>query len=200
MKRVMFSLLLCGGCLVLAEPLGAANLTARGNWSALASDRSARSVGDVLTVIVYESSNATNSAENTISKSSTFQGQISAGNPLIAGNGLNEAASLGLSHGADNRGSTTRAGTMVAQISVTVDSVLPNGDLHVVGAQVLNINGERTNIHIAGRVRPADISAGNAILSSSLADATIDYDGAGFVSDSTRPGLITRALNWVGLP
>jgi flagellar L-ring protein precursor FlgH len=196
----MTALLLVLGCATSLPEARAADLAGSVGWSALASDRSAKSVGDALTVVIYEYSNATNSAENSVSKNSTFQGQISAGNPLIAGNGLNESGSLGLSHGADNQGSTARSGTMVAQISVTVDSVLPNGDLHVVGGQVLDINGERTNIHIAGRVRPADISPGNAILSSSLAEATIDYDGAGFVSDSARPGLVTRVLNWVGLP
>jgi flagellar L-ring protein FlgH len=200
MTRIFTALLMSVGCAAVVESAPAADLAGRGNWTALVSDRSARSVGDALTVVIYEYSNATNSAENSVSKSSMFQGQISAGNPLIAGNGLNESGSLGLNLGADDRGSTTRGGTMVAQISVTVDSVLPNGDLHIVGGQLLNINGERTNIHVAGRVRPADISPGNAVLSSNLADASIDYDGAGFVSDSARPGLVTRVLNWVGLP
>ncbi len=88
---------------------------------------------------------------------------------------------------------------MVAQISVVVDKVMPNGDLHVEGAQALKINGEKTNIHVSGTVRLADITSGNAVLSSSLADAIIDYDGAGFVSASSEPGLITRALNWLDL-
>jgi len=178
----------------------ASDLYTRGNWSALASDHSARSVGDILTVLIYENSTGSNSAENTARRTTAFQGQISAGNPLIAGNGLNEAGSLALSNAADDSGATTRTGTMVAQISVVVDQVLPNGDLHVSGTQVLHINGEQTKIRVAGRVRVADIAAGNAILSTSLADATIDYDGNGFVSSSADPGLVTRALNWLGLP
>jgi len=79
-----------------------------------------------------------------------------------------------------------------------VDGILPNGDLHVSGAQELNINGDKTNIRIKGRVRLADI-ANNAVLSNRLADATIDYDGSGFVSSSARPGLLTRIINWLGL-
>lgn len=185
--------------LILAGQGRVSDLFARDNWSSLASDRTARSVGDILTVVVYENSTASGTADNNSRKSSAFQGQISAGNPQSV-SGLNEAASLGLGATSDNAGTTSRAGTMVAQISVVVDNVLPNGDLHVSGAQVLNINGERTNIRVKGNVRSADISASNIILSSSLADATIDYDGSGFVSKSAEPGILARALNWLGIP
>jgi flagellar L-ring protein precursor FlgH len=178
----------------------AADLAPAGNWSSLASDRIARSVGDVLTVIVYENSTGTGSAESTVNKTSSFQGQVSAGNPSGNSLAVNETASLGLGHNADNAGTTTRAGTMVGEISVVIDALLPNGDLHVAGAQVLNINGERTRIAVKGRVRTADISSANTVLSTSLADATIDYDGAGIVTDSSRAGILTRALNWLGIP
>lgn len=191
-----------GTCFLLFLTIGgmahASNAT--GNWSALASDRIAHNVGDVLTVIVYENSTGSGTAENTTNRSSSFQGQVSAGNPVTGTGGINETASLGLGSAGDNAGSTTRTGTMVGQISVTVDSILPNGDLHIAGAQVLNINGERTKIAVKGEVRLADISSSNVILSTSLADASIDYDGAGLVSDSSQPGLLTRALNWLGLP
>ena len=95
-------------------------------------------------------------------------------------------------------GCTGRSGGMVAQISVTVESVLPNGDLKVAGEQQLNINGDKTNIRIRGRVRQADIS-NNAVLSNRLADAMIDYDGTGFVTNSAKPGLVARIFNWLGL-
>ena len=185
--------------LLCATGAQSADLAAHGNWASLAGDRSAHGIGDVLTVVIYENSSATNSAENTANKSSSFQGAFSAGNPATGG-GVNAAASLGLAHTSDNMGATARAGQMVAQISVVVDKVFPNGDLHVAGAQALKINGEKTNIRVEGRIRQADITAANAVLSSSLAEAHIDYDGAGFVSASSEPGLITRALNWLDLP
>jgi flagellar L-ring protein precursor FlgH len=89
---------------------------------------------------------------------------------------------------------------MVGEISVTVDALLPNGDLHVSGAQILNINGERTRIAVKGEARLADISSSNTILSTSLAGATIDYEGAGLVTESSKAGWLTRALNFLGLP
>jgi flagellar L-ring protein precursor FlgH len=194
-KRIFLAMLV----LAAAASARAADLASHGNWSSLASDRSAHGVGDVLTVVIYESSSATDTAENTANKSSSFQGQFSAGNPMTGG-GINAAASLGLAHTSDNAGATTRAGQMVAEISVVVDKVMPNGDLHVSGAQAIKINGEKTNIRVSGTVRQADITSANAVLSSSLAGASIDYDGAGFVSASSEPGLITRVFNWLDLP
>jgi len=74
-----------------------------------------------------------------------------------------------------------------------------NGDLRVVGSQVLNLSGEKTVIRVRGRVRAADVSATNAVLSNRLADAEIDYDGKGYVSRSGKPGVLTRVFNWLGL-
>jgi flagellar L-ring protein precursor FlgH len=88
---------------------------------------------------------------------------------------------------------------MVAQISAAVEEVLANGDLRVVGSQVLNLSGEKTVIRVRGRVRAADVSATNAVLSNRLADAEIDYDGKGYVSRSGKPGVLTRVFNWLGL-
>ena len=102
--------------------------------------------------------------------------------------------------GFDGSGQTQRGHKMLAQISVVVDAVLPNGDLHVTGAQALKINGERTNIRLKGRIRPADIDSENAVQSTRLADAVIDYDGTGFIDGNVRPGLLTRAFSSLGLP
>ncbi len=187
------------GLLVLCiAPSQGATLYNGDNWSSLTSDRVARKVGDVLTVVVYENATATNTAENSSSKNNSFQGAFSAGK--TASPGVDAAASLGLASASDNTGTTNRSGSMVAQISVVVDALLPNGDLHVSGAQLININGDKTNIRIEGRVRLADISPSNLIVSTSLADAKIDYDGKGFVSSSSEPGIVTRLLNWLDFP
>ena len=85
---------------------------------------------------------------------------------------------------------------MVAQISVVVDRVLPNGDLHIQGAQHLTVDGAQTFIEVEGRVRPSDISAQNTIPSSRIADAVIDYDGKGQGARKTGP--VGRVLGWLG--
>lgn len=185
--------------LLVALAAGAAraeNLYRHDNWPALASDRRATQVGDILTVVVMENSTATNSAQTGTRRDTRLGGDISAGHP---GSGINESASLGLSGSFGGNGQTVRSGRMVAQISVHVDAVYPNGDLGVSGASALNISGERTNIRIRGRVRPADIAGDNSVLSGRLADAQIDYDGSGFVSRSARPGLFQRIFSFLGI-
>jgi len=166
------------------------------NWAALASDRRASAVGDILTVVVLENATAANTAQTGTSRDTRLGGNISAGH---AGSGINEGASLGLTGSFGGNGQTSRSGRMVAQISVRVDSVYPNGDLAISGAQALNISGERTNIRIRGRVRPADIASDNSVLSARIADAQIDYEGSGFVSRSARPGLFQRIFSFLGL-
>ncbi len=86
-------------------------------------------------------------------------------------------------------GQNGRSGQLLARISVVVDDVLPNGDLHVVGDQLININGEKTQIHLTGRVRRADIAGNNTVLSSALADATIVYGGP---NGEHRQGFLSR--------
>ena len=174
-------------------PVHATDLYRPGNWSALATDRNAHRVGDVLEVLVYESAAASDTATNGSNRGSNFGGQVSAGATF------NEAANLDLKSGSNTTGTTGRSGGIVAQISVKVDEVTANGDLHVSGAEQLNINGEKTHIRVRGLVRAADIAPDNTVLSSRLADAQIDYDGQGFVSRSAEPGLVTRIFNWLGV-
>lgn len=180
---------------LLAFPIASAsaeNLFPHDDFAALASDRHAARPGDVLTILIYENSVAANSAQNGSGKQTRIEGDIS------AGSALSESAALGFGGRFNGSGQTGRAGKMVAQISVAVESVLANGDLVVAGGQALKINGERTHIRLRGRVRRADIW-NNSVLSTRIADAAIDYDGSGFVSRSAKPGIVTRLFNWLGL-
>lgn len=179
--------------LAVSAPAAAADLYVGSEWPALASDRQASQVGDSLTVLIFENAIASNSAQVGTDRGSRVSGNVSGGQTF------NESGQVALSGEFDGRGQTARSGKIVAQISVVVDAVLPNGDLHVSGEQLLNINGERTRLKLKGRVRRADITASNAVISTRLADVTIDYDGSGFVSRSARPGVVNRIFNWLGL-
>lgn len=184
-------LLLFAGLPAAAE----AQLYQQNNWAAMASDRRATAVGDILTVIVLENNNASNTVQTGTNRNTQIGGNISAG----SNNALNESASLGLRGQFDGAGQTSRAGRMVAQISVRVEQVYPNGDLGIAGASALNIGNERTNIRIRGRVRAADITGTNTILSGRIADAQIDYEGRGFASRSARPGILQRIFGFLGI-
>lgn len=185
------------GCLIVAGAclLGSPALaqTYQPGWAALASDRTSSAVGDSLTVIIVEMSSATSSTQSGSRRDTRLSGSMSATGQT------GQAGALGLEGSFDGRGQTNRSGRLIGQIGVTVQEVLPNGDLRVAGAQTLEIDGERMDIQLTGRVRLADISADNTVLSSRMADAHIVYDGEGTLSRSGEPGLLTRIMSWFGL-
>jgi len=186
--RVCLALVLAG-CAVATR---ADTLYRADSWAALAADRTARHVGDLITILVYENASASNSASSGSQKQARIDGNVSAGH-------FNKSVGAGINGASDSNGTTGRSGQMVAQISGKVTAIEPNGDLDIAGQQVIHINRERTLIKIVGRVRTADISTTNTVLSSKLADAAIDYDGSGFVSRSARQGIVTRLFSWLGL-
>ncbi|QNA82924.1 flagellar basal body L-ring protein FlgH [Sphingomonas sp. So64.6b] len=176
----------------LTAPASAEDLYKPSGWSAMSADRTARQVGDALTIVVYQAAEATNSAKSDSSKSSRLGGQISAGS-------LNESGNLSFGGGYTGGGQVQRSERFVTQITVVVSEVLPNGDLIVTGEQQMRVNGETSNIGVRGRVRLADINAENMVASNRVANAQINYDGRGFVSKSARPGLINRVFRFLGL-
>lgn len=170
----------------------AENLYQGGAWAAVAGDRSARSVGDILTVVVYQSAEARNAAENNARTRRSFEGAVQSGS-------IDEGASLSLDGAYAGRGEVRRSESFVTQISVRIEEILPNGDFRIAGEQRMRINGERTLVQVRGRVRAADITGANQVLSSRIADAEISYDGQGFVSRNARPNLIHRIFSLLGL-
>lgn len=178
--------------IAFAGSAAADNLYRGSKWSAMTSDRRASEVGDILTVVISQSAEASNLAQNTSHKSTDLGGSISGGP-------VKEQGSLSFGGGYSGKGEVTRSEKLITQISLTVQEVLPNGDLIVGGEQLLNVNGERTHIAVRGRVRSADIRADNSISSNRIADAQIDYNGRGFVSRSAKPGIINRIFSFLGL-
>lgn len=188
-----------GWAMVLAAVIGLAGATTpvlaqdlynRGNWSALVADRTAEKVGDSLTVLIQETSQASDTSQNSRQSGAGASGQLS---------GLKHSGQLSASgdYNYSTTGQSGRSGQLVATISVVVDSVLPNGDLHITGSQLIDINGEKTQIHLTGRVRRADISGTDTVLSTALADAAIHYGGPGLNGTDTKPGLFGRLFGGV---
>lgn len=183
-------------CIALAilaiGPARADDLYSEKTFRPLASDKRAHLPGDVLTVLIYENSSAVTSADTTLQRSNDVALRASADQHA-------HAAAIGASNDFNGGGTVQRQGKLLAQMSVSVAGVAPNGDLLVAGEQRLEINSDRQMIRVEGRVRPLDISEANTVLSSRLADAKISYLGDGDLSSRQRPGFWSRLFNWVGL-
>lgn len=164
-----------------------------GQTVSLAADRSARSVGDSLVIVIYENSTAANSVQGSTNRRTRVRAET-------MGEGPSGSIAAGALNGSfEGSGQTARSGRLVAQVSVVVERLLPNGDLWVSGTQKLQISGENTVITVAGRVRPTDITAQNTVLSTRLADASINYGGTGFINNRGRPGPFDYVLGVLGL-
>jgi flagellar L-ring protein precursor FlgH len=190
--------LLASALCVRTVPAVGEDLYKGGNWSALAADRKASRVGDLVTIQVLANNSASNTVTQGSKKHTGLDGSITA---VTGPHGRTFDRSGGLSASGtyEGQGTNARANRMAAELSASVTEVMPNGDLVITGWQALNISGERINIRVSGRVRAEDIDADNAIVSSRLADAKIEYDGKGFASRSAKPGIVQRVFGWFGL-
>ena len=186
----MIATVLCAAIL-MAAPSAAG--PAQEQWPFLTADRRAVGLGDSLTVVIIEASSAATTTQSGSRRDTRLAASVSAaGQPA-------EGGAFGLQGQFDGRGQLNRSGRLIGQIGVTVEEVMPNGDLRVAGGQTLEIDGEATRIRLSGRVRPADISGDNVVVSSRLADVSIVYEGEGPLARSGRPGFLNRMLSWFGL-
>ena len=173
----------------------AASLYHDGEFQPLTGDRKAHAVGDLLTVLVYEDSSATSSANTSTGRDAEVGVNLQHGR----GTGVNVGGDIKTTNQLDGHGSTQRQGQVLAQLTVTVKGVEQNGDLLIAGEQLLEVNNERQQIKVAGRVRPTDISDANTVLSTRIADAKISYVGDGDLAKTQRPSWWHRMLTWFGL-
>lgn len=158
----------------------------------LISDRRALQKGDPLTVLIYETSSAQASAGTTTDRSTGVSFNVK-------GNSSTHSGSLGAGTQFDGNGRIQRSGKLLAQLTVRVLDIEPNGLLVVGGDQSILINGEKQEIKIKGKIRTTDIGENNTVPSTKLADAEISYIGDGILAEHQRPGWINRILVWLGI-
>jgi flagellar L-ring protein precursor FlgH len=180
-------------CAVLSvESVAAATLYQEAAYQSLTSDRKAHRMGDLLTVLVYENASASSTANTT----ATRDAQVGLG---LAWNSNTRDGSVKSTNQLNGTGRTQREGRVLAQITVSVRSIADNGDLLIAGEQLLDVNNERQQIRVEGRVRPQDVSDVNTVLSTRIADARISYAGEGDIADRQRPSWWHKMLTWFGL-
>ncbi|PTT79704.1 flagellar biosynthesis protein FlgH [Pelomonas sp. HMWF004] len=175
-----------------ARPRVRGSLYSDAQFQSLTADRRRFEVGEVLTIMVYENATATSSADTGANRDASVGVGIDLPN-------WKKSAGATTNSDFNGAGRTQRAGRVLAQITVLVREVLPNGDLMVGGEQLLEINGEKQTIRAEGRVRPRDISEHNVVLSSRLAEAKLGFVGDGVLGDLQRPRWWQRLLSLFGI-
>jgi flagellar L-ring protein precursor FlgH len=165
--------------------------------TALIEDPKAQNVGDILTVLLVERTDASKQANTTTKKETSVENA----NPELFGRPVTHNGQPLLSatiEGDQNfrgEGSSSQSNSLAGTITVTVVERYPNGNLKVAGKKQLALNQGREFVSIAGIVRPIDISTANTVTSDRLALAEISYGGKGAVNDSNSMGFLARFFN-----
>ncbi|MDE2250660.1 MAG: flagellar basal body L-ring protein FlgH [Gammaproteobacteria bacterium] len=162
----------------------------------------AHRVGDVLTITLEESTNASKSAITTTKKGTTLDTSaptLLGVSPTVKGrNILNNSLSGASSF--DGEGNSKQSNQLTGDISVTVAKRLANGNLLVRGQKWIAINQGREYVRIQGIVRPVDIRPDNTVPSTKVADATIAYGSQGALNDSNSKGWLARFFDSRWMP
>lgn len=161
----------------------------------LFSDTKASRIGDAVTILVVESSQATNNSQLTSGR----QGSIGFNaNGTVSDQAIpNVDFGLNTSNDFEGGGTAKTSGMIKTKISARIDSVLNNGDLVISGRRFISINGEEQELYIKGIVRQSDIQSDNTVLSYNIADAEFVFDSSGMISKNTEPGWLTKFFHWL---
>ncbi len=160
------------------------------------SDRRAKKVGDILSVTLSETFSSNKAVTNSSAKADAIGAQV-------GGVGvMNLAGSFGgaISKTDSFSGSmaTNQSNSLSGTVSATIVRVFPNGNLEIKGQKKLRITEGTEYIRLSGIIRPEDISTTNTVSSSKIAEAQIEYVGAGILDSATKPGWgsnILRAIS-----
>ncbi|WP_181936517.1 flagellar basal body L-ring protein FlgH [Hydrogenophaga sp. SNF1] len=162
----------------------------------LVADTRARRVGDVITVMLLETTQASKRSGTQIDKGS------SAGIGALRIDGKDVTPPIGLSadRAFDGNASSTQQNALSGAITAVVVEVLPNGLLRIAGEKSLWLNQGEEFIRLSGYVRGQDIDAANRVSSQRIANARIAYSGSGTLADANSPGWLTRFFNSPWMP
>ena len=177
---------------VQASPSTTGSLFTPESFRSFTADTRMRSAGELLTVMVYETTSAQSSAD-------TSAGRDASVGVNLQGPAKTWSAGVQSNNYIEGGGRTQRENRVLAQLTVTIRDVLPSGELLISGEQSLEINDERQTIALEGVVRPQDVSESNVVFSNRVANARIRFNGQGELSGRQRPSWWQQLLTAFGL-
>jgi flagellar L-ring protein FlgH len=176
------------------QPLNNGSIYQQGRAVRLFEDSKAFRIGDLLSITLSESTNASKSAATNTAKDDSVG--IGAGTLLGTTPTYHNDAVLNNSLSAERAftgsGDSAQSNSLRGEITVMVVDIYPNGNLLVRGEKILGLNQGSEFIRLTGIVRPQDVSANNIVLSGKLANSRIYYGGGGVVAESNTKGWLSR--------
>ncbi|WP_345798715.1 flagellar basal body L-ring protein FlgH [Castellaniella sp. MT123] len=210
---VVFALALSGCALVPPEPVVTGPLTAPppppaapaaeangsiyqptayGNYP-LFEDRRPRNVGDIVTIVIQEKTNAAKSVGTSTNRSGNASMNIGI-SPAILPNEVGAQQNFQATGGnkSDGKGSSSATNAFTGTLTTTVIGVLPNGNLQIAGEKQIAINRGSEYVRFSGVVDPRSITGSNTVSSTQVADARIEYRSKGVMDEVQTMGWLQR--------
>jgi flagellar L-ring protein precursor FlgH len=151
-------------------------------------DRRARLVGDLITIVITENTNAVKAGASSGSKTGT----ASVGVPKLfqsrLGGSIAANSATTFADGDNQSASNVFTGT----IGVSVLEVLPNGNLVVAGEKQVAMNKGVEFIRFSGVINPDTIVNGNTVASSRVADARVEYRTNSQIDAAEMTSMVSR--------
>lgn len=155
------------------------------------SDHRAVRAGDILTVVIQETTDITATKETKADKTAKITDSITS---WFLGSNNNDPKTAGASstNNYNGKGNITDKQVVRTNITVMVSDVLPNGNLVIEGIRALTYSNEKQYMVLQGVVRADDVLADNTILSTKIANATVEIKEEGDLSSTQRKGWLMK--------
>ena len=154
-------------------------------------------VGDIITVLLDESTQAARTSNTDLSREAKNTGlptglntEIGKISPFLQGIDLSSSGQT-----SKGKGVADQKATLKGSLAVTVVEVLANGNLMVRGEKKLGLAEGTEVIQVSGVIRPEDVGPNSTVQSLRLANAQIAYRGNGDVANAAKAGWGTSALH-----
>ncbi len=166
--------------------------TAYGNYP-LFEDRRPRNVGDIVTVVIQEKTNAAKNVQTMTDRSGSAGYGVEMAPAFLPNElGAKQNFDISGSNASQGKGSTRADNTFSGTLTTTVVGVLPNGNLQIAGDKQIAINRGSEHIRFSGVVDPRSVTGSNTVSSTQVADARIEFRSKGTMDEVQTMGWLQR--------
>lgn len=156
--------------------------------------------GDLLMVVVNETTDVQNRDERSMDKVGTSTGIANFGYGFGGGLGTGEATGDINHQTSMQRGFTgdtefLSQRVLLDRFTVRVAGVYDNGNMRIVGHRTINLQGDVRELQMSGVIRNIDVLANNTVESHMISDLRINLVGKGPEQKFNKQGTLARRIN-----
>ncbi|MGB8011400.1 MAG: flagellar basal body L-ring protein FlgH [Terriglobales bacterium] len=164
----------------------------------MSADYKARRVGDVVTLVISETTAASSTGDVNNSRAFAANSAVTALPGWNSSSSANPLLGMTSSKSLKGSGETSAGSSVEATVSARVISLLPDGGMIVEAERKILINSQHEDLIVRGVLRPGDVGPNNSAPATALANLEIELKGKGVVSDYIgRQNPIIRGLLWL---